>query len=378
MKQTQPSGYSFAVNVPAEPRYDVIYRPDLLAECGAMWREVLPAPNSRVVVLSDDRVFGIYGEEMMTSVRRAGLEVEVLLIPPGEKSKSLPMFIKLLDDLSALPMDRRGLLVNFGGGVVSDLGGFVASAYMRGISYANFSTSLIGQLDAAVGGKVAVNTKHAKNLIGSFHHPVQVAGDPVMLRTLSSRDFRSGMAEAIKIAIIDSPSLFGFMEESVTELRERQSEALMKVVGRASELKMEWVSRDPYEQDLRRPLNFGHTLGHPIETEFAYANVRHGEAVAVGMAVATMISLNRGVLGATDGERILGLLRSYDLIGCAPAIHAEAVVEHLRYIKLVRGNRLHFVLPVSIGEVMITEDVGNGELLSAFAQYSQLCVGEVG
>lgn len=370
------SDYLLRVCVPAGPGYTVVHRPGLLSSYGSICRSQFAGRNTKIVVLTDERVDHLYGAQLRESFSRADLESSFLIIPPGETSKSLAMFERILDDLAEMRLDRRGLLINFGGGVISDLGGFVASAYMRGIAYANFSTSLIGQVDASVGGKVAINSGRAKNLIGAFHHPVHVAGDARMINTLSKRDLRSGFAEAIKVAIIASPELFSVLEDHQDALRDADEVALTEAIGLAAKVKMELVSEDPYERDLRRPLNFGHTLGHPIETEFSYEKVRHGEAVAVGMAVATTIAANKKAISRADADRIFAILAAYELIGCAPTMHAEAVVSHLRYIKLIRGNRLHFVLPQGIGDVRVTEEVGNSELLHAFAEYEEMCVAQ--
>jgi 3-dehydroquinate synthetase len=199
MKKTRLAERTFHVNVPAGPGYDVVHRPGLLPDYGLLCRDIIPDVESKLIVLTDDRVDRLYGDQLRESFQRANLSPEFICIAPGETSKSLKTFEELLEDLAARRMDRRGLLVNFGGGVICDLGGFVASSYMRGIAYANFSTSLIGQLDASIGGKVAVNTTRAKNLIGAFHHPLHVAGDACVLETLSKRDMRSGIAEAIKV-----------------------------------------------------------------------------------------------------------------------------------------------------------------------------------
>jgi len=374
MKKTRLPERTFHVNVPDGPGYDVVHRPGLLPDYGLLCRDVIPDVESKLIVLTDDRVDRLYGDQLRESFQRANLSPEFICIAPGETSKSLATFEELLEDLAARRMDRRGLLVNFGGGVICDLGGFVASSYMRGIAYANFSTSLIGQLDASIGGKVAVNTTRAKNLIGAFHHPLHVAGDACVLETLSKRDMRSGIAEAIKVGIIASPELFELLESNPTALRAADPEVATDVVGLASSVKMDLVTRDPYEDDLRRPLNFGHTLGHPIETEFSYEKVRHGEAVAIGMGVATTIALQKSVITMSDADRIFDVLAAYELIGCAPPMSAESIVEHLHYVKLIRGNRLHFVLPRGIGDVLVTEAISTGDLLRGFAQYDELCV----
>jgi 3-dehydroquinate synthase len=373
MSDTRLLGQRFRVRVPGGSDYQVDFRPGLMSEYGQLCRRLVPSPAGKVVVLTDQRVNRIYGAALRDCLLAAGVAADYLVVPPGERSKSLACFEHLLDELARLGMDRRGLLVNFGGGIISDLGGFVASAYMRGIAYANLPTTLIGQLDASVGGKVAVNSRHAKNMFGAFHHPTHVAGDPLLLTTISERDFRSGMAEAIKVAIIASPELFRTIEAEGKGLRSGNPTDLTWVIATAAELKMALIEPDPYEKDLRRPLNLGHTLGHPIETEFAYQRIRHGEAVAVGMAVATIMSLRKGVIQGAVAERIFRILEAFDLMGCAPPIHADAVIEHLRFVRLIRGNQLHFVLPEDIGRVRVTEEVSTRELLDAFHEYDEMC-----
>jgi 3-dehydroquinate synthase len=167
------------------------------------------------------------------------------------------------------------------------------------------------------------------------------------------------MAEAIKVAILDSPDFFGFLDEEAEHIRRRSTAHMTHVVGTSTKLKMKRIAEDPYEEDLRRPLNFGHTLGHPIETEFGYRGMRHGEAVAIGMGVATCIALEQNLIDSDAAERIFSLLARYDLLGYQEPIRPDSVIEHMRVVKLIRGKRLHFVLPTRIGGVLITEDLGD-------------------
>lgn len=331
----------------------------LLNACGA----------ARVCVLTDHRVARLYGERLDAALRRAGYEPLRVEIPEGEASKSLATFEHVLGEMMQLGIDRRGILIAFGGGMISDLGGFVASAYMRGIRYVNMATSLIGQVDASVGGKVAVNSPAAKNLYGAFHHPSHVAADPEFLRTLGDRDFRSGMAEVIKVAILNDPGLFSELEQRAAALRARDPDALLDITVRAVRAKMRLVQSDPYESDLRRPLNLGHTLGHPIETDFAYQDVRHGEAVGIGTAVATLIAKRRGWLDAGTADRILVLLDRYDLLGTVGPLHVDAIVEHLRCVRMIRGDVLNFVLPEAIGRVRIVPELPTGAIVEGFEDY---------
>ncbi len=359
--------FSFDVVVPATHRYQVLYRSGLLDEYGTFIVERFG--RRTYVIVTDDRVHGLYGTRLERSFHRVGIEPVVLVIPEGESSKSLSTFAHLIERMAEIGVDRRAVVVNFGGGVVSDLGGFVAASYMRGIDYVNFATSLLGQLDAAVGGKVAVNAREAKNLIGAFHHPRNVAGDTGLFGTLSARDYRSGLAEAIKVGIIASPELFERFEVDAARLSVRDEAALIDVIGTAARVKMELIARDPYELDLRRPLNFGHTIGHPIETEFGYRKIRHGEAVAIGMGVATCLSLRKGSIDRAIADRIFAVLHRFGLLGFSEPIRAESVIGHVRYVRLVRGHQLHFVLPTAIGAVEITDDVTNDDLINGFSDY---------
>jgi len=344
----------------------------MLESFGTHFRKRFGTPHT--AILTDSRVHRLYGRALVESLAEQGITASMIVVPEGERSKSIEQYVHVLEQLTATGFDRRGVLVNLGGGMVCDLGGFVASSYMRGVRYVNFGTSTTSQIDASVGGKVAINNAHAKNVIGAFHHPSYVVGDPGLTRTLSERDYKSGIAEAIKMGIIASPELFGILVEQADAIRARDAIQLQRITSLSASLKMDIVGLDPYEEDLRRPLNFGHTLGHPIETEFSYENVRHGEAVAVGMGVATLISLEHGQITEPLAQSIFDLLQAYDLFGCTPAIHVDKVIEHLRLVRMIRAGRLHFVIPETIGRVCITEEISNSDLIRAFETYEQLCV----
>ena len=360
-----PPAVQIEVRVPREDRYPIAIAAGSTVQVAAELARRTGA--ERHVVLTDQNVARLHLRRLLDGYPRAGLTTpEVLIVPPGEGSKTLEQFSELLERLAAMGFDRRGLLVCFGGGVISDLGGFVASAYMRGVRYANVPTTLIGQLDASVGGKVAVDSPRAKNLFGAFHHPAAVLIDPRLLGTLGARDFRSGIAEAIKVGVIASPQLFTRLRDGVDRLAAGDVGELTAVVHEAARIKMELIARDPYEEDLRRPLNFGHTLGHPIETDRAYVGVRHGEAVAIGMAVATHLALARGTIAAADARAILDLLEDFDLADPVGPVDGPGAVQRLAEIRMIRGGVLNFVLPRGIGQVEIVEDLDDRELLDAF------------
>ncbi len=363
------SRLDFAVQVSQRCGYEVVHAAGLLDRYGEVLQQAVG--SARVVVLTDRRVEALYGARLITSLRAAGFEPATVVVAAGEPSKSWSTAAWVLEQLERHALDRRGVLVAFGGGVISDLGGFVASVYMRGVRYTNLSTSMIGQVDASVGGKVAVNAETAKNLYGAFHHPSHVAADAELLATLGARDLRSGVAEAIKMAILASPALFGALERDVAGLRALHAPSLRAVAFEAARLKMELIAPDPYESDLRRPLNLGHTLGHPIETDFGYQGVRHGEAVGIGIAVASWIAAGRGELTTDDRDRILGLLDRYGLLDSVGPIHPDRVVSHLRTVRLIRGGELHFVLPTGIGSVQIVADLPDEELVLGFEQHAR-------
>src|SRR4051794_16149845 len=239
------------------------------------------ARGPRLTVLTDETVDALYGSMLVRALRDAGLDPLVRAIPPGEGSKSLDQAVAVWHWLAESGAARRELLVAFGGGVIADLGGWVASAYMRGIPYVTVPTTLLAQVDGGLGGKVAVNHPLAKNLIGAFHQPSAVVSNVGFLRSTSGRHLRAGLAEAIKKAMIASPAYWDFLEREADAILAREPGALERLVRAAAAIKTALVERDPYELDLRRPLNFGHTIGHPLETVTGYGPLLHGEAVAL-------------------------------------------------------------------------------------------------
>jgi 3-dehydroquinate synthase len=262
-------------------------------------------------------------------------------------------------------------VVNLGGGVIADLGGWVASGYMRGVPYVNVPTTLLAQVDGALGGKVAVNHPLAKNLLGAFHQPAGVISAIAFLDTISDRHLRAGLAESIKKAIIASPAYFELIERALDAMLARDHKALEALVRGAAAIKCALVERDPYEEDLRRPLNFGHTIGHPLETVTGYGPLLHGEAVALGMVVESRIAAARGLLGPGLLERIERLLRRTGLPttanDLAAPIQAHAVLDAMEKVRLIRAGSLRYVLPLGIGETLIADDVSEAEAREALA-----------
>jgi 3-dehydroquinate synthase len=325
--------------------------------------------EARVAVITDTTVAKLHGPFVIGALKKAGLEPEVAAVPAGERNKTLRQAGELLDWLTGTQIGRSDVVVLLGGGVVIDMGGFVASAYMRGIPYVNLSTTLIGQVDAGIGGKLAVNHVVAKNLLGSFWQPLGVISDVSFLRTLDRRQLRAGLAECIKKAIIASPAYWDLIERDTDAIIACDVAALEALVHGAGAIKAELIERDPYELDSRRTLGFGHALAHPLETVTSYTALLHGEAVAFGMAVEARIAAARGLLAPEVLERMLGLLRRVGLPTCARELPTEVDAERLlsatERIRLIRGGGYRFVLPIDLGETVIADDVTPAELRAA-------------
>ena len=324
-----------------------------------------------VALVSDDEVDSLYGAQLRELLRDLGLEVITRTVPAGERSKSLHSAVRLWHWLAESRLGRRDVVITFGGGVVNDLGGWVASAYMRGVPYINVPTTLLAMVDGALGGKVAVNHPVAKNLLGAFQQPAGVLSDVRYLRSLSRRHLAAGLAECIKKGVIASPDYFEFIEREAGPLLAGDLRALEQLVRAASAIKSELIERDPYEEDLRRPLNFGHTVGHPLETVTGYGPLLHGEAVAFGMAVEARIATARGWLPDGLLDRLLDLLDCCGLpidAGSLPSdVRAGALVGAMDKVRLIRAGSLRWVLPTGLGDTVIADDVSEFELRTALA-----------
>jgi 3-dehydroquinate synthase len=320
-------------------------------------------------VITDETVQALYGPALLRGLRAAGHDPVVRALPAGEGTKSLASAVALWDWLAGSELARRDVIVNFGGGVIADLGGWAASAYMRGLPYVNVPTTLLAQVDGALGGKVAVNHRRAKNLLGAFHQPAGVIAGVSMLATISPRHLRAGLAEAIKKAMIASPAYWRFLEDATERILAREPEALERLVRCAAAIKTALVEQDPYESDLRRPLNFGHTIGHPLETVTGYGPLLHGEAVALGMVVEARLAADRGLLEESALARLVALLRRCGLPTRAAdlpvPVDGEAVLGAMERVRLIRAGSLRYVLPVAIGETEIADDVDDAEVRAA-------------
>lgn len=335
----------------ATSQYDAIVEPQALARIA----EFIPAKVSRVFVVTTQDVWGFHGEMMTKAL--AGHSHEVLYFPGGEDKKRLSEVEELAGQMMAAGADRASLVVGFGGGIVTDVAGFLAAIFLRGIPVIQVPTTLLGQVDAAVGGKTGVNLVAGKNLIGSFHQPLVVLIDPEVLRTLPKREYRAGLFEVLKCGVIRSKELFDRMAFESEAILGQDTAALEAIICESVRIKCEVVTADEKEGDLRRILNFGHTIGHALEAETRYTRFLHGEAVAFGMNAATHLAHKTGLLPLGDCNSILNCIEQYGPIPSLEGISAEALLQRLGSDKKTLHGKVHFVLPERIGEVKIVTGI---------------------
>ncbi len=320
-----------------------------------------------VHVIADRRVAELHGERLLAALAAGGLETHLHALPMSEAAKSLEVAATLYDRLVAARAERRHVVLAFGGGVATDLGGFVAATYLRGMPLVQVPTSLLGMVDAAIGGKVAVNHREGKNLIGAFYQPRLVVADAALLRTLPPRELASGWAEVIKHALILDPELLEWLEAEAPALLALEPEPLVRVLRRSIAIKARVVSADEREDGLRMILNYGHTVGHALEAATGYTTLLHGEAVAVGMAAAAAIAVELGLIDRELEARQNALIARFGLPLRAPGVDPEAVLARMRLDKKVSGRTLRFILLTGAGRTVIRSDVPEATVRRAVA-----------
>jgi len=330
---------------------------DAIVERGSLHRvaEFLPPDAGAVFIVTTQEVWTHHGSAIGRALGRHPREV--LLFPGGETRKRLAELETLAERMMELGADRSSVVVAFGGGIVNDVGGFLAATFMRGIPVIQVPTTLLAQVDAAVGGKTGVNLASGKNLIGSFHQPLGVLIDPDVLETLPSREYRAGLYEIIKCGVIRDAELFRLLDESAEAVLAQQPALVERVIADAVRIKAEVVSADEREGDLRRILNFGHTVGHALEAETEYKRFLHGEAVAFGMRAAAALAVRTKDLAADDRASIERVIAKYGPIPSLDGIAAEALAARLGSDKKTVHGKVHFVLPTRIGEVRVVSGI---------------------
>jgi 3-dehydroquinate synthase len=332
--------------------YPVIVEAGLIGRAGAAISHLRP---SRVCIITNEQVWNHWGAAVEKALR--GLRPAVIRIPDGEQHKNLTTVETICEELVRERADRDTLLVTLGGGVIGDIGGFVAAIYLRGIDYVHIPTTLLAQVDSSVGGKTGVNLRGGKNLAGAFHHPKMVLVDPKVIATLPDRELHAGLFEAVKCGVIKSRALFEFLEKQRKDVLGRKLAALERVIHDCLAIKARVVMADEHEDGIRRILNFGHTVGHALEAETQYRYFLHGEAVAWGMRAATHIAEERGMLRAAEAGRIYDLISAYGPVPALPVLNPANISARLLSDKKTRRGVVHFVLPEKIGVVKVVTGI---------------------
>lgn len=336
--------------------YKVIIGAGLLESSGALISDVLKP--CRCVVVTDSNVAPLYADSVEQSLSLSGFQPVRVVVPAGEKSKSLVHVGKICDAMIDAGLDRSSLLVALGGGVVGDLAGFAAAVYYRGIPYVQIPTTIVSQVDSSVGGKTGVNAEGGKNLIGSFHQPKLVLADTKTLSSLSAREFNEGFAEIIKHAAIRDPRMLDALEVSPS------------LIARNVSIKASIVSEDEFElKGVRALLNFGHTIGHGIEAAAGYGKLLHGEAISLGLLAACRLSMRKSSLSQQESLKIASALAAFDLPSkLDPSIETEAIFSALKKDKKFASGVVRFVLLRSLGDAYLSEDVTREDIRSAIEE----------
>jgi 3-dehydroquinate synthase len=313
--------------------------------------------SKRLVVISNRQVLKLYGKTLDLSLRAAGFDVSTINLPDGERYKSLATVEKIYRRLLELRLDRKSTLVAFGGGVVGDMVGFAAATYLRGIACVQIPTTLLAQIDSAIGGKTGVNLKGGKNLVGAFYQPIAVIADPSLLASLPARQFHSGLYEAIKYGIIRSRNLFDLIAQKHARFPHKDKTSLEHIVAECAAIKADVVSADQRESGLRMILNYGHTIGHALEAATLYRRLTHGEAIGHGMIMASHLAETLGRIGLAESQEMTRVVQQLSPLPSVRSLRPQQIFRYLLSDKKIVEQRLRFVLPVGIGAVEIVTDV---------------------
>jgi len=347
----------------AERSYDIEIGTGNLADLGSFVAARLDV--SHVVLVTDENVESPHGRVAAESLAEEA-EVDILVVPPGEASKSVDMANTLWNGLLEIGADRKTVVVAVGGGVIGDLAGFAAATYARGLALIQVPTTLLAQVDSSVGGKVGINLPGAKNMVGAFWQPRGVLIDTAVLATLPDREYRAGLAEVVKYGVILDAEFFAYLEGHVADLNRRDDTILRHVVRRSCELKAQVVAADEREETGRRAvLNYGHTFCHALETLTGYEQLLHGEAVAIGMLCASRLAERLGRIDAEATRRQRDLLTALKLPTEMPRVEPEEMLRVMSRDKKTEHGRLRFVLPSRLGEVELVDGVEREDVLAA-------------
>jgi len=355
------------IEIPVHP-YDAVVENGILQRVGQVVSELLPG-RKRVFVVTSAPIRKLWGESLAQSLEK--FDSVLLEMPDGERNKNFRTVEALARKMVTKGADRKAVVLALGGGVVGDCAGFMASIYMRGVDVIQIPTTLLAQVDASVGGKTGVDLPEGKNLIGTFHHPRAVLIDPSVLSTLPDREFRAGLYEVLKCGLIRRPEIFEFMEKNRERILQREPEALEYLITAAVQVKAEVVAADEREGNLRRILNFGHTIGHALEAETGYKHFLHGEAVAWGMVAASMLSVAMQKTSPETAQRIIASILAYASL---PKVETRGkkIVKRLGTDKKTLDGVVHFILPTQLGSVEVVKDVPEKAIIQAVEELRYL------
>lgn len=335
--------------------YPIKIKKELLPEVGE--RLTRNGVANRYVVVADEYVAGLFADRLLRSLKKAGLEVFLVTFPRGEGSKHLSTIGDLSSKLANLGIDRKDGLIALGGGVTGDITGFLAAIYMRGIPFVQIPTTLLAQVDSSVGGKTGVDIPEGKNLVGSFYQPKAVYIDTMLLKSLPQTELLNGLAEVIKYGVIYDRDFFDFLEKKREDILNVDLEVMAEVVEKCCAIKADVVAADEKEADLRRILNYGHTIGHAVEAASDFS-IAHGQAVAMGMVAAAKLAVGKGLFPEEESQRLSKLIKAYGLeVEIPQELDRSNIKAYLKTDKKAVGGRPFFVLPQTIGKVIITDDV---------------------
>jgi len=343
-----------------ERGYDIHVGGGLLARAGELLK---PIAKGVVPVVTDSHVAELYLPRLLDSLRKSGIDARAIVMPPGEVSKSFAGLEKLSGALLDLEIDRKGLVIALGGGVIGDLTGFAAGVLKRGVAFAQIPTTLLAQVDSSVGGKTAINAAQGKNLIGLFHQPRIVIADTALLSTLPRRELLAGYAEVVKYGALGDMAFFEWLEANAAKALAGEDTAIVKAVAHSCQMKADIVARDERETGERALLNLGHTFGHALEAATGFSDrLIHGEGVAIGMALAFQLSVRLGLCPGQDAERFVRHLKAVglpaaisDIPGARPG--AAELIRHMAHDKKVTDGKLTFILLRGLGQAFVTRDV---------------------
>ena len=316
--------------------------------------------GARRFIVSNPTIWRLHGEQVQQAIGA----VEPILLPDGERYKNLQSVAKVYDALIRANADRGSAIIAIGGGVIGDAAGFAAATFLRGITLVHVPTTLLAQVDSSIGGKVGVNHTLGKNLIGAFHQPRLVVIDPLLLRTLPRREFRSGLYEVVKYGMIASRTLFDLLARETRAVFDRDPSVLVPAIVESCRIKADVVSKDERESGLRRILNYGHTIGHALEAVTKYRRYRHGEAIAYGMLAAADLAVARGALAERERQTLAQLIAAFGPLPPVVDLPIRDLLDAVRRDKKVIHGTLHFVVAIEIGATMTIDDVTEDELVA--------------